>query len=145
VYRGLARLELNDIDEAFDDLTRAFNVDEKSFDANFGLVRVLYLQEKFGTAYQKVEALKPLADTDEQIALVLFWRALIQEKRGETRDAARTWQDLLTMDPKAMSSEMRLEAEQHLKAVITPTNTPKTGARTPTPRTVSTPTRTPTR
>ena len=135
VYRGLAHLELNNIEDAFDDLTRAFNIDQKSFDVNFGLVRVLYLQEKFGTAYQKVEALRPLASTDEQIALVLYWRALIQEKRGETKDAIRTWQDLLTMDPKAVTSEMLLEAEQHLRAVITPTNTPKAGTRTPTPRT----------
>ncbi len=144
IYRGLAHLELNDIDDAFNDLNSAFNVDEKSFDVNFGLVRVLYLQEKFGTAYQKVEALKPLASTDEQIALVLYWRALIQEKRGETKDAIRTWQDLLTMDPKAVTSEMLLEAEQHLRAVITPTNTSKAGTRTPTPRSGLTPTRTPT-
>jgi tetratricopeptide (TPR) repeat protein len=141
VYRGLVHLELNNLDDAVIELEQAFDVDESSFDVNFGLVKAYYLQEKFGSAFLKVEALMTLAETDEEIANTLYWRALIQEKRGETVDATRTWQDLLAMDEDVLTSEMRLEAEMHLKAVITPTNTPKPG--TPGPRT-PTRTRTPT-
>jgi hypothetical protein len=57
------------------------------------------------------------------------------------------------MKADVMTPEMRAEAEQHLKAVITPTNTPKAGAKTPTPKVSATatlkpgetPSRTPTR
>ena len=134
VYRGLSHLELGDVDKAAEDLNRAFEVSPQAYNVNLGLVRVYFLQEKFGTAFQKVEALQALTTTDEEIALTLYWRALIQEKRGEQEDAIRTWQDLLTMDPRVLSSEMRLEVERHLREVVTPTNTPRPGTRTPTPR-----------
>jgi tetratricopeptide (TPR) repeat protein len=133
IYRGLANLELDNVDAAVRDLEQAYEYDESSFDANFGLVKAYYIQEKFGSAFLKVEALLSLAETDEQIAQALYWRALIQEKRGESRDATRTWQDLLAMSDDVLTSEMRLEAETHLKAVITPTNTPRPPTRTPTP------------
>jgi hypothetical protein len=69
--------------------------------------------------------LKSVADTDEETALALYWHALTQEKRGETKAAVKDWQELLQMDKDAMTAEMRAEAEQHLKAVVTPTNTSK--------------------
>lgn len=157
VYRGLAHLELDDIDQAVEDLEKAYEVDERSFEINLALVRAYFVQEKFGTAFLKVEALKSLAETDEQTAYVLYWRALIQEKREESKEAVDDWQELLAMDPDVMTPEMRAEAEQHLKAVVTATNTPKaltatstpkvnssvTATRTPKPG-GSTPTRTPT-
>jgi tetratricopeptide (TPR) repeat protein len=144
VYRGLANLELNRTDAAVQDLESAFEVDKDSYDVNLGLVRAYYLQEKFGSAFLKVEAVKSLAKTDQETAVALYWRALIQEKRGEKKDAVSTWQALLKMDASAMTSAMRLEAEQHLKEVITPTNTPKKGTATPTPKGGRTATRTPT-
>jgi tetratricopeptide (TPR) repeat protein len=133
LYRGLTNLELDRLDQAVEDLERAYDYDESSFEANLGLVKAYYLQEKFGSGFLKVEALLSLAETDQEIATALYWRALIQEKRGETRDAVRTWQDLLAMSDDALTNEMRLEADMHLRAVITPTNTPRPVTKTPTP------------
>jgi len=133
LYRGLANLSLDNVDRAVEDLERAYELEESSFEVNLGLVRAYFIQEKFGNAFLKVEALLALAETDEEIAVALYWRALIQEKRGETQDATRTWQDLLAMDDDALTPQMRLEAEMHLRAVITPTNTPRPPTRTPTP------------
>jgi tetratricopeptide (TPR) repeat protein len=153
VYRGLANLELNNIDQAVDDLEKAYNEDDKSFVINLGLARAYFIQEKFGSAFVQAEILKSLAETDKETALALYWHALSQEKRGETKAAIKDWQALLAMNKNAMTPEMRAEAEQHLKAVVTPTNTPKPGTVTPTPKkgTVTptpkvavTPTRTPT-
>jgi len=132
VYRGLANLELNNIESAVGDLEKAFEANDSSFDVNLGLVRAYFLQEKFGSAFLKVEALRVLAETDQETAVALYWRALIQEKRGEKQDATKTWQELLAMDLDAMTGEMRLEAEQHLREVVTPTNTPRPGTSTPT-------------
>ena len=134
LFKGLANLELNDLDQAVEDLEKAFGVDEKSYDVNLGLLRAYYLQEKFGSAFLKAEALKSLAETDEETATALYWHALVQEKRGEAKDAIKDWQDLLEMDEKVMTPEMRTEAEQHLKSIVTPTNTPKGGTPTPTPK-----------
>lgn len=125
IYKGLANLELENIDQAVEDLEKAFAEDEKSFQVNLGLTRVYYLQEKFGSAFLKAEALKSLAETDEEIALALYWHALSEEKRGEIKIAIKDWQELLAMDEDVMTVEMRAEAEQHLKTVVTPTNTAK--------------------
>ena len=134
VYRGLANLELNNIDQAVDDLEKAFNEDEKSFEINLGLARAYFIQEKFGSTFIQAEILTSLAETDEETALALYWHALSQEKRGEMKGAIKDWQALLKMDADVMTPEMRAEAEQHLKAVVTPTNTPKPGTVTPTPK-----------
>jgi tetratricopeptide (TPR) repeat protein len=147
IYRGLASLELGNVTSAIGYLEDAYDFDEKSFDVNLGLVRAYFLNETFGTAFLKEETLRSLAKTDEQKALVLYWRALIQEKRGETKDATKAWKDLLAMDPEVMTPEMREEADLHLRTIVTATNTSKPGTATRTPTkapTTPTKTRTPT-
>jgi len=134
VYRGLANLELNNIDQAVEDLEKAYEADERSFDINLALVRTYFIQEKFGTAFLKAETLKSLAETDKQTALALYWHALIQEKRDEVKEAIKDWKALLAMDPDVMTPEMRADAEKHLKAVVTATNTPKPVTATKTPK-----------
>ncbi len=134
VYRGLANLELDNIDQAVDDLELAVGVDERNFNVQLGLARAYYMQEKFGTAFQKIEVVRSLAKSDEEKMWALYWRALIQEKRDQRKDAAKDWQALLAMDKDVVSKEMREEAQQHLIAMSTSTPTPKPGAKTPTPK-----------
>ncbi|MCA2001612.1 MAG: tetratricopeptide repeat protein [Chloroflexi bacterium] len=132
IYRGLSHLELGNIDQAVNDLEEALREDDKSFPVSLGLARAYFIQEKFGSAYLRAEVLKSLAKTEEETALALYWHALSQEKRGEMKEAVKDWQALLALDPDAMTAEMRAEAETHLKAVVTPTNTPKPVAATAT-------------
>lgn len=132
IYRGLANLELGNADEAVKDLEIAAAADNKSYEANLGLVRAFYLQEKFGSAFLKVEALKSLAKTEEQKAIMLYWRALVQEQRGETKDAVKTWNELLVMDKDVISNEMLNKAQERLKVLVPPTPTLRTNA-TPSP------------
>ena len=143
-YRGIANLELGNVEQAVEDLETALASNEKSYEINFGLARGYFMQEKFGTAFQKIEAVKALAKTDEQTALMLYWRALIQEKRGQMKDAVKDWQALMAMDEKALTPEMRADALAHLKAAATPTMTPKPVKKTATPTPTRTPKRTPT-
>ena len=143
VYRGLAYLELNEVDKAVSDLEQTAETEETAFEMNLGLVRGYYLQGKFGTAFLRVETLGALAKTDQEVATALYWRALIQEKRGEQKDAVKSWLALLDMDPDAMTSAMRTEADQHLRKIATPTNTRKAGTGTPTPRVTTTSTKKP--
>jgi tetratricopeptide (TPR) repeat protein len=145
IYRGLANLELENTDQAVEDLEAALGVDKTSFDINLGLARGYYIQEKFGSAFLRVEVLKSVAETDQQTALMLYWRALVQEQRGEPKDALKSWKALYAMKASVMTAEMRADAEQHLKAMITATSTPKGGVKTSTPKVSPTPSRTPTR
>jgi tetratricopeptide (TPR) repeat protein len=147
LYKGLANLELNNIDRAVQDLEKATSADERSFVGNLGLLRAYYLQKKYGSAFLKAETLRSLAQTDEEIALTLYWHALVQEGRGDTKEALKDWNNLLLMDEGVMTPEMRAEAEKHLKSIVTQTNTPDGGNATPTPKSksvTSTPSLTPT-
>lgn len=158
IYRGLSHLELGNADEAVEDLEVAVSVDNRSFEANLALIRGYYLQEKYGNAFLKLEILRNLVLTDEEKALMFYWRGLVQEQRGDERDAIRAWNDLLALG-NVVSPETREEALQHLRDLgfstptptftptATPTHTPTrtpTPSRTPTPTRTSTPSRTPT-
>ncbi len=147
LYRGEALLELNSVDEAQGDFKKAIDYFPDSFDAYLGLTRTSYLQEHFGDAYLQILSTGRLAQTDEQKALVLYWTALIQEKRNQPEEAASNWQELLSMPASAMTSEMRSEATQHLQELNTPTpsSTPvPVLAATSTPKVKTTLTTTPT-
>lgn len=135
IYRGLSYLETNRIDLAASDLRNAIDFYPDSFDAHLGLIRIYFLQEHFGDAYLQTETTKPLAETDHQKALLYYWTGLVQEKRGDRKLANEAWQALLALPESAMTTQMRNDAEAHLRVIITPTNTPKPGGtRTPTPK-----------
>lgn len=141
LYRGLSLVELDRGAEAVDDLNAAVEEEPKSFDARLGYARALYADKKFGSAFLQVEALRSLVKTDEQKALELYWRAKIQEQRGDIKDAIKSWQDLLKLDENVTAPKMREEARQRLAELLPPTNTPKPSATAR--RDASTPTPTP--
>ena len=144
VYRGLAHLELGNVDEAVDDLNVAVQEDDRSYDARLGLARGFYLQEKYGSAFLQIDVLNSLAETDEEKAKMYYWRAKIQEKREEVGEAIEAWSDLLALDEDAMTPEMREEAVARLKVLVPPTKSPTPGPATSTSKVTATPTRTPT-
>lgn len=140
LYRGFSYLELGDAEEAQADMERAAGFYDDSLEIKIGLTRAFYLQEKFGSAFLQIEAAKSLVKSNQERALVLYWRALVQEQRGEIQDAVKTWQDFLRLPASAMTEEMRAEGERHVRTIglITPSPT-----RTPTkPTSTKTPTRT---
>jgi tetratricopeptide (TPR) repeat protein len=137
LFRGLSELELDSIDAAVKDLEEAYGTYPDSFDLNIALVRGYYGQGKFGTAYLKAEETQSLIETNEQWAQLYYWRAQTQEERGRNDDAVRDWNSLLYLPEEATTPALRAEALRHLKALITPTPTPRGGVRatgTPTPR-----------
>ncbi len=110
-------------------------------------MRAYYALQKFGSAYQQAEGAYALAETDQEKALALYWRALSNEGRGAISEAVKDWRALLKLPASAMSEAMRTEADEHLRtiALITPSPTPKpvTPTKTRTPVPSRTPTRTP--
>lgn len=139
VYRGLSHVELGNFNDAEGDMNTAVEEEPQSFEARLGYTRALYGVEKFGSAFLQAESMRALAETNEEKALELFWRGRIQEQRNDIRDAIKSWNDLLKLDEDVMTPEMRAEAEERLKVLVPPTdtpepsNTPRGGASTFTP------------
>ena len=134
IYRGLSHVELGNFQEAEGDLNIAVDDEPESFEARLGYAKALYGVNKFGSAFLQAESMRSLAETDKEKALELYWRAKIQEQRNDIRDAIKSWNDLLKLDESVMTPEMRQEAQQHLKTLVPPTNTPKGGGSTSTPK-----------
>ena len=136
VYLGQSYLALNDLDNASINFKKALQFFPDSFNANIGLTETLYKGGTFGSAYLQAETSKSKATNNTQLALAIYWRALSQEGRQSYGDAIADWKTLLSMPADAMTADMRKTAEDHLKSIATPTNTPKPSD---TPRVSSTP------
>jgi tetratricopeptide (TPR) repeat protein len=153
LYRFLSNVELGGGEQAEEDVDSVLLFYPNSFDVNLAVIRMHMLQERFGSALLLIDKTKSLAETDEQKALAYYWGALVYEAREDFDNAAEHWHLLLDLPEEAVTEEMRLEAEEHLAAIITPTPTrtlrPRTPTRTPTitrtPTKTPTPSRTPTR
>lgn len=130
LYRGLCYVEAGEADEAVSDLERASSDD---FLPNLALMRAYMLQEHFGDAYLQGERVLSMAETDEELAQVYYWRALNFEKREEPENAAESWQELLALPSRAMTAKMRSEAETHFFDIYTRTPSPTATRRTSTP------------
>jgi len=126
-YRGLCHLEAGDSEDAESDLARAAQFYPDDFDLGLSLMQANMLQEHFGDAYLQGEVLLSLAETDQQKALAYYWRAINFEKREEPGYAADSWQELLNLPARAMTREMRDEAEEHFYDIYTPTATATRG------------------
>jgi len=145
LYRFLSNVELGNGAEADKDLDSAIRFYPDLFDANLALVRAHVLNERYGSAEQAVVKTVALAETDEQKALIYYWAAIVYEKRENSKKAAENWQLLLDLPAKAMTADMRKQAEEHLLALATPTSSVKpTSTKPTTPTKKVTPTRTPT-
>lgn len=156
-YRFLSNIELGRGELAAEDVDTVLLWYKDSFEINLAVIRMQLLLEREGNALLAIDKVKPLAETDEQKALLYYWSAMVYEARSETdkaeiEDAVEQWNLLLDLPEEAMTEELRLEAEQHLARLATPTPTktvkPKTPTRTPTktltPGKTPTPTKTPT-
>jgi tetratricopeptide (TPR) repeat protein len=146
LYRFLSNVELGRGEQAEEDVDTALLFYRDSFDVNLAVIRMHVLQERFGSALLLIEKTTSLAETDEQKALAYYWGAIVYEAREDFNNAAEYWHSLLDLPEEAVTEEMRLEAEERLAAIITPTPTRTLRPRTPTktPTITRTPTKTPT-
>jgi tetratricopeptide (TPR) repeat protein len=140
LYRFLSNVELGNGSAADEDIDAIIEFYPESFDANVGILRAHFINERYGSAEQSIEKTEVLAETDEQKALIYYWAGMVYEKRQNPKKAAEYWSLLLELPEDAMTEDMRAEAEEHLLAIYTPTPTrsvtatvTKTPTRTPTP------------
>jgi tetratricopeptide (TPR) repeat protein len=134
--RGRAYLALGEADKAIDDLDSARLYLPNTLAANLVVAQAYILKEEPNNAYALLLRVERLVDSDSDRAEYLYWRALSLEGMAELEAAANDWETLLALPTEAVPAAMRLEAEQRLAQIHTPTPT-----RTPT--VTRTPTRTP--
>jgi tetratricopeptide (TPR) repeat protein len=148
-YRGMAYLSLGEGQLAVNEFVKATSFNSKSFDYHLGVGRGLYLAERYVEARNQFNFTENLAESDEQLAQIYYWRALALEANGDYKTAVNDWEALLELPKDAVPEEWREMAEEHLAATPTPppptptpTQTP-TETLTPTPTSTGTATRTP--
>lgn len=140
--RGRLYLEQNDLETALSDLSRAVQLNGRSYEARIALGRVYLLLQENRSAYQQFASAEGLAQNDAELAGVYYWRAQALELIGENRAASRDWQTLLDLPEDVVPMEWRIQAQEKLESLITPTTT-KAPTRTRIPTDTRMPTRTP--
>ena len=166
-------IELDEGQKAVNDIYTTLQSQPQSFDVNLHFARALLTAGRLGDALAQINRAHSLANgagDDEQLALALYWRALILEAIGNVPSALNDWEAILDLPEESVPSNISRAAKSHLAATVTPaptatqtptitqtptlTNTPKasptrtpTKTRTPTltPTKTHTPTLTPTR
>jgi tetratricopeptide (TPR) repeat protein len=145
LYRGLVYIELDQGQKAVNDIYVAMQTRPRDFDINLSFARALLSAGRLGDALGQINRGYDMAETDEQMAQVLYWRAQILEAIGNVPSAILDWKRLLALPEEAVPEELRTVAESHIAATVTPaptaTNTP---TEAPSPTTTPSATATPT-
>jgi tetratricopeptide (TPR) repeat protein len=115
--RGIAYLNLGELDLAEKDFNRSLGlgrIDHDYYPA-LGLAWVEYAQEKYGNAYMQIQQqVRPLAETDAQLAETNYWAARSLEGMERHDLAIRYWNELLALPDEVIKEEWRAEALQYL-------------------------------
>ncbi len=138
LQRGYAYLETNHGLLAENDFRVALTYFPRSFEAQIGIVRSLYIRELYGDMYNRVETARAYAETDAEMAQVLYWRAISLDELNNPAIAYRDWQALLALPEAAVPEAWREYAQERVTALRTATPPAKasatpTSSRTPTP------------
>jgi tetratricopeptide (TPR) repeat protein len=134
-YRGLVYLEQDEGQLAINEIVLARNLDRTSFAYSLALGRALLSANRLAEARDQLTAAGRLAESDEELAQVYYYRALAIEAIGNQPAADRDWQALLGLPEEAVPGAWLRAARARL-ATPTPTRTPTrtpTATRTPNP------------
>lgn len=142
----LARAEIlfreEKIDEAAADFNAALRLDKKSFGANLGIARIQISKTLYGSAYEYIRVANDLAESENEKALVFFWRAQALIGLKEYKAATADLESLFKLPQGVLPADLRSAALSLYKQVITPTptltptkaiTTTRTAGITPTP------------
>lgn len=144
LYRGSVHLAQEEGQSAVNDFFEARRLEPDSFGASLGMGRALWMAGRINDAVRQLKSTEDLAESDDQLAQVYYWRAEIFEDVGNYLGAAGDWQALLELPDEAAPEKWMIEVEKKLLA-LTPSPTPTaTATATPTPSATATATLTPT-
>jgi tetratricopeptide (TPR) repeat protein len=142
LYRGQTYIEMNEGQLATNELMTAMRLYPNTYDISLNLGRALLVAGRSKDAVRQLNSAANLANSDEELAAVYYWRALSSEAAEELQAAIKDWESLLNLPDDVVPADWIKTANEHLLALIPPTPTP-TSTRTPTFTPTPTPTRTP--
>jgi tetratricopeptide (TPR) repeat protein len=140
-YRGLVYLDQGEGQKAVNDLLAARRYESGSFEISLALGRALVAAERFEDGFAVIDNTTPLAESDEQLAQLYYWRAQALELLGRGQEALADWRALVRLGGESFPEVWALEADVRIATLTVPT---ATLTRTPTPTKTKTPTTTPT-
>lgn len=133
-YYGLTALAVGDPNEALNELVIARNLTPGVFDISLGLSRAFLAVDNVSDAYLQINATEKLANSDEDLAKVYYYRAQIAHRLSQFAQEKLDWQALLDLPEEVVPETWRNEADLYFNP---PTETP-------TPTLTFTPSSTPT-
>ncbi|MBT3240877.1 MAG: tetratricopeptide repeat protein [Chloroflexi bacterium] len=136
LYKGLSLYELDLVDEAILEFNRAFLFFPDQFEAK--LYHGVGLMEggEVGEGYFEINASSSFAKTDQQKAMLYYWRGHSLERLNEPVKARQDWDALLALDSEYVPQDW---AEVALRAIQGGYNTPTPISNAPTRVPTSTP------
>jgi tetratricopeptide (TPR) repeat protein len=138
LYRGSVYLAQEEGQLAVNDFFEARRLEPDSFQASLGMGRALWMADRINDAVRQFKSTEELAESDDQLAQVYYWRGKIFENVDNYLGAAGDWQALLDLPDGAAPEEWTIEVEKKLLA-LTPSPTPTvTATATPTPSATAT-------
>jgi tetratricopeptide (TPR) repeat protein len=147
VYLGKLYIEMDEGQLAINELMTAMQLYPNTFDISLHLGRALLIAGRPKEASRQMNSAANLAKSDEELAVLYYWRALSLEAAEDPKAAIRDWESLLKLPEGVVSMDWLKTTNEHLLALIPPTPTPtstRTPTNTPTPIPTRTPTNTPT-
>lgn len=123
LYRGLVALELGRLQDAMKDLGTVLEANPQHFQANISLGKTFYRDRQFRSALEFFNRAEETADGDQEMASVMYWRALTYEEMEMSDAAHRNWQRLVEFTPEAVPEAWMLQASVRLTPSPTPTIT----------------------
>lgn len=145
-YRGLIHLDQGDAHTAVNDFVYAVNLDLLNFDYSVALGKALWADDRLTQAIRQFDSAEPLANTDNQRAVVYYYRAQMYEQDNSLTQALQDWESLLALPPDQVPPDWLVFAHEHVDILNppTPTETPtSTLVPTETPTPANTPVDTP--
>jgi tetratricopeptide (TPR) repeat protein len=142
IFRGITYIAMDEGQLATNELMTAMRLYPNTFDINLHLGRALLIAGRPKDASRQLNSTAKLANSNEELAALYYWRALSLEASDDPQAAIKDWQSLLEMPDEVVPADWVKTANEHLLALIPPTPTP-TSTRTSTSTNTPTPTRTP--
>jgi tetratricopeptide (TPR) repeat protein len=128
VARGLVFIELDEGQSAVNDLLQANRIERRSFAINLNLGRALFASGRLNEARSQFNTSLDLAEEDQQMGQVYYWRAQLLEALGNRPVALQDWERLIDLPDEAVPEEWVKTAQRHLTdAGTAPARTPSVG------------------
>jgi tetratricopeptide (TPR) repeat protein len=129
--RAQVRLDQDDPEAwgaALDDYMEASRLSPDSFPAGLGMARAWLKMGNLEEAYEQIQRAADLAESEEQVAAVYYWRAVALEDLNRLPEALADWEALLALPQEVVPASWWAEAQTRFEptATVTPseTNTP---------------------